>query len=82
MNLQQIKSKIKKTKENRACLFDKMGYGECVKCKLKLQNNNPSRNDYGTIDHIVPLSRGGRDIIENMQLLCKVCNGNKGAKVK
>jgi 5-methylcytosine-specific restriction endonuclease McrA len=26
------------------------------------------------IDHIIPLGMGGPDIIENMQILCKICH--------
>ena len=32
------------------------------------------------IDHIVPRSKGGDDEIENLQLLCNVCNSKRGTK--
>lgn len=31
-----------------------------------------------TRDHIVPRSRGGQDVLENLQTLCTECNGRKG----
>jgi 5-methylcytosine-specific restriction endonuclease McrA len=33
------------------------------------------------IDHIIPLSRGGRHSIGNLQPLCKPCNASKGSKL-
>ena len=34
------------------------------------------------IDHIHPVSRGGTNDPDNLQTLCRACNGRKGAKVE
>ena len=51
----------------------KLQKGKCPCCKGKLGC------DFH-MDHIMPLSLGGLNIDENIQLLCKSCNLSKGAK--
>ena len=33
------------------------------------------------VDHIVPIARGGRHAVGNLQALCRSCNASKGAKL-
>jgi len=50
------------------------GYGnKCLCCKQE--------NLDLTIDHVIPVSRGGRDSIDNIQPLCRSCNSAKGSKI-
>ena len=50
----------------------KIKFDKCIFCKT-------TKNL--TIDHIIPLSRGGTNALKNIQILCKTCNEKKGDKV-
>lgn len=60
----------KSTKAQVALLHN----GKCAICSTI--NNQKGQMH---IDHIIPISRGGGDEIENLQLLCKKCNDTKGS---
>ncbi|AZZ89956.1 HNH endonuclease [Hahella sp. KA22] len=47
----------------------------CMYCGEKFHHSLLSR------DHIVPLSRGGRNVWTNVVTACKRCNGHKGARL-
>lgn len=48
----------------------------CAYCKKKFTNKLPA-----TVDHVVPLSKGGLHTISNLVLACKPCNSRKHANM-
>lgn len=66
----------------RKILFEQCG-GICPECTKKMSLNNPrARNSYMTIDHIVPLSKGGTNNLGNLRGLCAKCNVARGNNMK
>ena len=66
-------------KEIRDNVFEKSrnskGAYECACCKMTSENRIPFQ-----VDHIVPMNKGGKTVVENLQILCRSCNGKKGDK--
>jgi 5-methylcytosine-specific restriction endonuclease McrA len=56
--------------------------GRCVSCDIPVSKRftEPLEDSYGTIDHIVSLSNGGTDNLNNLALMCYKCNMAKGNK--
>lgn len=51
----------------------KLQHIQCVYCKTSIK-------EYFEIDHIIPLSKGGSNESNNIQLLCQDCNRGKDGK--
>jgi 5-methylcytosine-specific restriction endonuclease McrA len=66
-------------------VFNLYGY-QCHICNLEIDLNAPRRQgndgwEFGLhIDHLIPLSLGGSDTLENVRPAHGVCNLKKGAK--
>lgn len=76
-------SRIRKHQRRTAGVID---YNEWIKkCNLlgnKCQMCGKSSDVVKlTIDHILPISKGGTNILENLQPLCLNCNSKKGSKI-
>lgn len=64
----------KYTKEDVAQLKQKFNY-KCACC-------GRSESDVQlTVDHIIPLARGGTNYLDNLQILCKSCNSRKRDRI-
>lgn len=48
---------------------------KCIYCRADLKDNY-------SLDHILPLSRGGTNDIDNIDVVCKSCNTSKGRRTK
>lgn len=62
------------TYEERKSTLKRSG-GVCACCGKKLTTKTM------TMDHIVPISRGGTNLLENLVALCPECNKEKGNKL-
>lgn len=49
----------------------------CAYCKNPMNWDDNSKRRI-TIDHVIPLSRGGKNCISNMKAACSSCNSEKG----
>jgi 5-methylcytosine-specific restriction endonuclease McrA len=72
----KLKAEGSHTKQDIERLFF-LQKGKCASCTTKLIKSG--KNIYH-VDHIMPLTKGGGDGPENLQLLCPGCNIKKNAK--
>ena len=86
VNTKKLKHSIRKRNHNRSIkyraqkrkiLYNRQA-GKCAICGKQLQiDDHTSIEDYFTLDHILPVSRGGSNGLDNLQGLCMQCNHEK-----
>lgn len=54
-------------------VFERLFLLPCFSCGAEPANG---------VDHVIPRTRGGRNIVDNLQPACLACNVHKGTKVK
>lgn len=52
---------------------------KCTRCRVKMRGRGEREP---TLDHIIPLAKGGDDSFENTQTLCRKCNELKADKLE
>lgn len=63
--------------KKRHRIFDRDGW-MCLKCGIRTGDKRGRKTILLTIDHVIPKSKGGSNLDDNLQTLCKKCNGEKG----
>ncbi len=82
--IQLIFSELLKSGHNRKKRVQMPNYKRVLKellHKYKFRCVTCGAKEKLTIDHIRPVSKGGKNEISNLQILCKSCNSSKGNKI-
>jgi 5-methylcytosine-specific restriction endonuclease McrA len=53
----------------------------CEYCNKPLQDLKQEQLDFATVDHYIPIAKGGTHALTNLKLCCKGCNHEKGCIV-
>lgn len=75
-----LDSKRDFTENDRYYAWEKQG-GMCTLTRKTIPADEIYNTDMWHADHIVPHSKGGKTLKENCQLVCKIANLKKGAKM-
>ena len=76
--IRKINPELEKELRDKAfeCAQGKDGNYTCACCGKKEHNRI-----YFQVDHIIPMNRGGKSTLDNLQILCRTCNGIKGNQI-
>lgn len=68
----------KKVRAAAIWLAKQAGQDRCPHCGVVLDYVTSKLPNSAEGDHIVPYSMGGTDSIDNVEVICRRCNGSKG----
>lgn len=67
-------------KSLREAVYKRDG-NKCQDCGKRLRHDVSDRHpDKANIDHVIPRSKGGATVLQNLQALCRACNSKKSDK--
>lgn len=75
-----IKYGVLYTQLNRPDVFNRDNW-TCVYCGVKVVQSRQYKPNQATIDHVIPLSKGGTHTIDNVVTSCQSCNSTKSDTV-
>ena len=54
---------------------------KCHWCKVATTRNDHNSDDQAEIDHVMPISKGGGHVMENIVVSCRKCNNKKADRI-
>jgi len=54
------------------------GVTHCRHCRVQLDYTQGLQPNSAEPDHLIPWSAGGRDHVDNLEVICRKCNQSKG----
>ena len=73
-------NKQKRVSLNNSIRYDIMKR-DCFKCKICGDSPALTPSTVLEVDHIVPVTKGGENTIDNLQTICRACNSGKNNKL-
>ncbi|WP_138417972.1 HNH endonuclease [Sinomonas gamaensis] len=56
------------------------GIDRCPFCSVLLDYDQGRQPNSAEVDHIVPHSKGGKDVLANTRVCCRRCNQSRGSR--
>jgi len=74
----ELEKAVRRKSRQRRSVIEKYA-GRCYLCGVETEVDVTAAASprYATIDHIIPLSKGGEDVADNRALACRACNEKK-----
>lgn len=69
----------KKEKVFQLNMIRNKGILTCEYCWNQCQIHSPDKGSFATLEHIIPISKGGTYAYENLKVACRQCNHEKGS---